>query len=39
VRKGNEAVIGFYEGLGYATGTAVQIEKWIDPSKRGDRQA
>ena len=37
VRKGNEAVLGFYDGLGYDTGTAQQIEKWIDPAKRGDR--
>ena len=37
VRTGNEAVLGFYGGLGYETGTAQQIEKWIDPAKRGDR--
>ena len=37
VRKGNEGVLGFYDSLGYAAGTAQQIEKWIDPSKRGDR--
>ena len=37
VRKGNEAVLEFYDGLGYETGTAQQIEKWIDPAKRGDR--
>jgi ribosomal protein S18 acetylase RimI-like enzyme len=37
VRKGNEAVLGFYDGLGYETGSAQQIEKWIDPAKRGDR--
>ena len=37
VRKGNEAVLGFYGGLGYETGIAQQIEKWIDPAKRGDR--
>jgi ribosomal protein S18 acetylase RimI-like enzyme len=37
VRKGNEGVLGFYARLGYADGTAVQIEKWIDPTKRGDR--
>jgi ribosomal protein S18 acetylase RimI-like enzyme len=35
VRKGNEQVLGFYAGQGYVTGTSVQIEKWIDPSKRG----
>ena len=37
VRKGNEAVLGFYDGLGYEAGSAQQIEKWIDPAKRGDR--
>ena len=37
VRQGNAAVLGFYAGLGYATGATVQIEKWIDPGKRGDR--
>ena len=36
IRKGNEAVLGFYGGLGYETGSAQQIEKWIDPAKRGD---
>jgi GNAT superfamily N-acetyltransferase len=35
VRKANEGVLGFYAGLGYAEGTAQQIEKWIDPTKRG----
>jgi ribosomal protein S18 acetylase RimI-like enzyme len=35
VRKNNETVLGFYGGLGYAEGSAQQIEKWIDPSKRG----
>ncbi|MBC7941088.1 MAG: GNAT family N-acetyltransferase, partial [Chitinophagaceae bacterium] len=37
VRKGNEAVLGFYGELGYETGSAQQIEKWLDPAKRGDR--
>jgi ribosomal protein S18 acetylase RimI-like enzyme len=37
VRQSNSAVLGFYTELGYDTGTSVQIEKWIDPSKRGDR--
>jgi ribosomal protein S18 acetylase RimI-like enzyme len=37
VRKGNESVLGFYDSLSYAEGSAQQIEKWIDPSKRGDR--
>ena len=37
VRTGNEAVLGFYARLGYKDGTTQQIEKWIDPAKRGDR--
>ncbi len=37
VRAGNEAVLGFYDRQGYAMGSSVQIEKWIDPDKRGDR--
>jgi len=37
VRTGNEPVLGFYAQQGYAMGSTVQIEKWIDPSKRGDR--
>lgn len=37
VRKGNEAVLGFYDQLGYGPGPSQQIEKWLDPSKRGDR--
>jgi ribosomal protein S18 acetylase RimI-like enzyme len=37
VRAGNEAVLGFYGRQGYAMGSSVQIEKWIDPDKRGDR--
>lgn len=36
VRKGNEAVLGFYGELGYDPGPSQQIEKWLDPSKRGD---
>jgi ribosomal protein S18 acetylase RimI-like enzyme len=36
VRTGNEAVLAFYEELGYAKGSSVQIEKWLDPSKRRD---
>jgi len=35
VRQGNEQVRGFYDGLGYAEGTSVPLEKWIDPTKRG----
>ena len=37
VRKENTAVLGFYDGLGYEQGETVQIAKWLDPSKRGDR--
>jgi ribosomal protein S18 acetylase RimI-like enzyme len=37
VRKGNETVLGFYGELGYEAGPSQQIEKWIDPAKRGDR--
>jgi ribosomal protein S18 acetylase RimI-like enzyme len=37
VRKTNEPVLGFYAEQGYITGSAVQIEKWIDPGKRADR--
>jgi ribosomal protein S18 acetylase RimI-like enzyme len=37
VRKTNEPVLGFYAEQVYVTGSSVQIEKWIDPSKRGDR--
>jgi ribosomal protein S18 acetylase RimI-like enzyme len=35
VRQGNEKVLGFYDGLGYAPRTSEPLEKWIDPSKRG----
>jgi ribosomal protein S18 acetylase RimI-like enzyme len=35
VRTGNEAVLAFYEELGYARGSSVPIEKWLDPSRRG----
>jgi ribosomal protein S18 acetylase RimI-like enzyme len=37
VRTGNEAVLAFYEELGYVRGSSVPIEKWLDPSKRGDK--
>jgi ribosomal protein S18 acetylase RimI-like enzyme len=37
VRAGNEQVLGFYAAQGYATGTSMPLEKWIDPSKRGDK--
>lgn len=36
VRRGNEAVLGFYGELGYEQGSTQPIEKWIDPAKRGD---
>jgi ribosomal protein S18 acetylase RimI-like enzyme len=34
VRTGNEAVLGFYERLGYEESNTVVLERWIDPSKR-----
>lgn len=37
IREGNEAVLGFYDKLGYETGPARQIQKWLDPAKRGNR--
>ena len=37
VRSENAAVLNFYDGLGYRPGATTQIEKWLDPSKRGDR--
>jgi len=37
VRSSNEPVLGFYAEQGYVMGSSVQIEKWIDPTKRGDR--
>jgi ribosomal protein S18 acetylase RimI-like enzyme len=36
VRSENTAVLKFYDGLGYAPGDVMSIQKWIDPSKRGD---
>lgn len=38
VRKGNDAVLGFYDELGYEAGSVQEIEKWLDPVKRGDRK-
>jgi ribosomal protein S18 acetylase RimI-like enzyme len=32
--RGLGAALGFYEGQGYVAGTSVQIEKWIDASKK-----
>lgn len=37
VRRGNERVLGFYGELGYAANTSQPLEKWLDPTKRGDR--
>ena len=37
VRAENTAVLGFYDSLGYTPGDVMSIQKWIDPSKRGDR--
>ena len=37
VRADNTDVLGFYDGLGYEPGDVMSIQKWIDPSKRGDR--
>jgi ribosomal protein S18 acetylase RimI-like enzyme len=37
VRSENTAVLGFYDALGYTPGDVMSIQKWIDPSKRGDR--
>ena len=34
VRKTNDAVLGFYDRLGYGPGSSVSIEKWIDPSRK-----
>lgn len=36
VRRGNERVVGFYDALGYTVATSIVLEKWIDPSRRGD---
>ena len=38
VRTGNEKVISFYESLGYNISATQLLERWIDPSKRGDAQ-
>jgi ribosomal protein S18 acetylase RimI-like enzyme len=34
VRKENPAVLDFYTELGYGPGSAMQIEKWLDPARR-----
>ena len=36
VRTGNEKVIRFYESLGYNVSETRVMERWIDPTKRGD---
>lgn len=36
VREGNEAVLRFYDNLDYKNCGSLVLEKWIDPSKRGD---
>ena len=33
VRKENQTVLSFYEELGYGPGSAMQIEKWLDPAR------
>ena len=37
VRTGNEKVLNFYEALGYNVSATQVLERWIDPSKRGDK--
>ncbi len=39
VRTGNEKVIRFYKALGYNISETTVLERWIDPSKRGDYQS
>lgn len=36
VRRGNEGVIQFYDRLGYQESSCMIMERWIDPSKRGN---
>ena len=36
VRTGNDKVISFYETLGYNVSATTLLERWIDPSKKGD---
>jgi ribosomal protein S18 acetylase RimI-like enzyme len=38
VRRGNERVLGFYDAQGYTVAASLVLEKWIDPSRRGDRR-
>ena len=37
VRTGNEKVVRFYDQLGYNVSATQVLERWIDPSKRGDK--
>ena len=37
VRSENTDVLGFYDGLGYEPGETIQLGKWLDPAKRGER--
>lgn len=36
VRAGNKPVLAFYDRLDYGLSDTQLLEKWIDPSKRGD---
>jgi len=36
LREGSTSALGFYEAIGYKRAATLQIEKWIDPSKRPD---
>ncbi|SNZ06132.1 GNAT family acetyltransferase [Cohaesibacter gelatinilyticus] len=36
IRRGNEGVTRFYNSLGYQESNCMIMERWIDPSKRGD---
>ncbi len=38
VREGNEKVIQFYDDLDYKKSCCLVLERWIDPTKRGDYQ-
>lgn len=38
VRKGNEAVLGFYASLGYETGDSIPLERWLDPVRAAKRK-
>lgn len=36
IRTGNEPVKDFYESLDYNQSNCIVMERWLDPSKRGD---